>query len=64
MGSWPNNNWEESGEHLKVAFLNFRQVPGFTAKDRGTRDSPYFKEFMDMFMDSYYPYRTNPLAWL
>ena len=64
MGSWPANSWELTSENLKLAVLDFRQVPGFVAKGTTSFDNPYFMSFMDMFMQGDFPHINEPPAWL
>ena len=42
MGLWPANSWELTSENLKLAVLDFQQVPGFTAKESSTFHDLYF----------------------
>ena len=64
MGSWPANSWELTLKNLKLAMLDFRQVPGFAAKESSTFQDPYFQQFMLMFLQSNCPNINEPPNWL
>ena len=58
LGSWPLGSWETRSEQLKLAVMDFRRLPGFTAKGEDSLEKPYFDMFMNMFVTADFP--TSP----
>ena len=64
LGSWPSGSWETMSEHLKLAVMDFRRLPGFTGKGEDLLEKPYFDMFMNMFVTADFPTVTEPPVWL
>ena len=61
LGSWPLGSWETTSEHLKLAVMDFRQLPSFTRKGEDSLEKPYF---VNMFVTADCPTVTEPPVWL
>ena len=57
-------SWETTSEQLKLAIMDFRRLPGFTAKGEDSLEKPYFDMFMNMFVTADFPTVTEPPVWL
>ena len=64
LGSWPMESWETTSEQLKLAVMDFRRLPGFTAKGEDSLEKPYFDMFMKMFVTANFPTVIEPPMWL
>ena len=64
LGSWPSGSWETTSEQLKLAVMDFRRLPGFTAKGEDSLEKTYFDMFMNMFVMADFPTVTEPPVWL
>ena len=64
LGSWPMGSSETTSEQLKLVVMDFRQLPGFTAKGEDSLEKPYFDMFMNSFVMADFPIVTEPPVWL
>ena len=63
LGSWPAGSWETTSEHLSLAVMDFRRLPGFIGKGEDSLEKPYFDMFMNMFVTTDFPTVTEPPVW-
>ena len=65
MGEWANNAWDEStNKSIKLAVLDFRNIPGVLHKSTAPKDSPYYEEFMETTLNLTDPSLMDPQVWL
>jgi hypothetical protein len=64
LGTWPSDSWQTLECNVKLGIIDFRNIPGFTAKSRSSDARPFFEEFMNMFSAKRQPLLTDLPAWL
>jgi hypothetical protein len=65
LSCWSPGVWEDgTNESLKLAVMDFRNIPGVINKDTAPADAPYFIEFLDILGEEKEPSLTDPEVWL
>jgi hypothetical protein len=64
LGDWPRSTWEDHVEDLKLAIIDFRNIPGFTTVKSSTVQSPFFEEFIQLLCSQSSPGITDPPVWM
>ena len=65
MGDWVDNAWNESmNKSIKLAVLDFCNIPGVLHKSTAPNDSPYYEEFMETASTLTDPSLMDPQVWL
>ena len=64
FAEWPSEVRDSSGVDIKLAVMDFRNIPGIINRETAPKESPYFDEFMDDLKQLADPSSTDPEVWL
>ena len=65
MGDWADKVWDEStNKSIKLALLDFCNIPGVLHKSTAPKDSPYYEEFMETMSNLTDPCLKDLQVWL
>ena len=65
IGAWGDQVWDESvANSIKLAVMDFWNIPGVINKETAPKDAPYFLDFLDMAKKLMDPHPTDPAVWL
>ena len=65
IGAWGDQVWDNSmANSIKLAVMDFRNIPGIINKETTPKDALYFLDFLDMAKKLTDLYPTDPAVWL
>lgn len=65
LSDWSDDGWTKSVvEHLKLAVMDFRLIPGTFDQATSSKETPYFYEFLSVLGKKSDPHIMDPLVWL
>jgi hypothetical protein len=65
LTNWGARDWDEYVKaSIKLAIIDFRNIPGILNKDTAPAEAPYYTDFLDKLKTQKEPSVTDPEAWL
>jgi hypothetical protein len=65
LSKWGDGDWDDYvNASIKLAIIDFRNIPGVLNKETAPSDAPYYTDFLEKLKKQSQPALTDPEAWL